>query len=91
MHLLQNALALLFKFADGLFTLEPLFSHNTVECFTFWRTTHQTAYQHRTLDVTLAKFEIHQHHTYPNRQIKCSRTLSILQCADLLGPLLVQV
>ena len=37
------------------------------------------AYDHRTTDVTLAKFKIRERQTYQNRQIKCSRTLSILQ------------
>ena len=37
------------------------------------------AYEHRTPDVTLAKFKHREGQTYSNRQLKCSRTLSILQ------------
>ena len=37
------------------------------------------AYKNRTPDMTLAKFKNLERQTYPNRQLKCSRTLSILQ------------
>ena len=36
------------------------------------------AYGNRTPDVTLTKFEHYKRQTYLNRQLKCSRTLSIL-------------
>ena len=41
------------------------------------------AYEYRTPDVTLAKFKIRQRQTYPNRQMKCSPTLSILQYSEI--------
>ena len=37
------------------------------------------AYENRAPDVTVAKFKNRERQTYPNRQLKCSRTLSILQ------------
>ena len=37
------------------------------------------AYENRTPDVTLAKFEYRERQTKQNRQLKCSPTLSILQ------------
>ena len=37
------------------------------------------AYENRTADVTLAKFKHRKRQMYPNRQLECSRTLSILQ------------
>ena len=37
------------------------------------------AYEHRTPDVTLTKFKNRKRLTYPNRQLKCSPTVSILQ------------
>ena len=37
------------------------------------------AYKNRTPDVTLAKLKHRERQTYPNRELKCSRTLSILQ------------
>ena len=41
------------------------------------------AYENRTPDVTLAKFKYHERQIYPNRLLKCSQTLSILQCIVL--------
>ena len=37
------------------------------------------AYENRSPDMTLMKFKLCERQTYPNRQLKCSPTISILQ------------